>query len=771
MTTGNTGRPMGSMTMSKVSTKTDQALASSPSGSMPPVSPGSVISGTTTPRSRTTRQSSNRQASFSAHLKNARDEHAGGAQDHTPPHETGAHVAKTTSAAPKGTTAPQAGQTADQTSAPPSATTTSASQIAQSADTAADRSPTNQAKKIKSGPDTTSDSATAFDLTSQSLQTDILSQTLGFQQSLPPSSSQEQGVANQADAAAQTTVLPQALALPSDPQVAPTPLSGTEAADQSSFASILAQIPDDQQVTTAAAQSTAIPSVATSQNHPAVVPAQHPATQLPGESQILISASSPTTASIPMQTSAHSPSLASAALQTTMPATARNNLTATPTQTPDNPQKLASNSPQPATTIPAIAQSNLAAAPAQTPDSPQKLASNSPQPATTIPAITQGNLAAAPAQTPDNPQNLASVAPQPSTAVQNNPTAAPTQTSNNPQIVTTTAHPLEQSELQTAATTAHDFSQTSPDTSSIQEDIAATMSTSSARQSSLENQAAQHRSPSSAALSLSPDNPTDPVTGITSLPDGTEGLAPQSGAHGSTSGESASADDNRDDTNSPTASQTTTSVNLPPGIMPSGSFAAALNDSGTATQKDTAPKETGGAHGTDGTIIAPPLMAQSDDGSTSLSMTIMTDDSTPVHVRLEGTDGLTTGVFLQSEDIGTARHLADNRHELVAALSAAGVDVSNLKIDVVTAGSNNSDNFQNQNQNQNADGTAYNGSLSGNMFGGNSGQNGQQSYSGTAWNTNSVMSDLAAGNPETQDGSHSIRPSGPHAGRGINITA
>lgn len=152
-------------------------------------------------------------------------------------------------------------------------------------------------------------------------------------------------------------------------------------------------------------------------------------------------------------------------------------------------------------------------------------------------------------------------------------------------------------------------------------------------------------------------------------------------------------------------------------------------------------------------------------------MTIMTDDSTPVHVRLEGTDGLTTGVFLQSEDVGTARHMADNRHELVAALSAAGVDVSNLKIDVVTASSNNGDNFQDQNQNQNADGTAYNGGFSGNMSGGSSGHNGQQSYGSSAGSTNSITSDQGAGNPETQSGSHSTRPSGPYAGSGVNITA
>lgn len=87
-------------------------------------------------------------------------------------------------------------------------------------------------------------------------------------------------------------------------------------------------------------------------------------------------------------------------------------------------------------------------------------------------------------------------------------------------------------------------------------------------------------------------------------------------------------------------------------------------------------------------ILSSPGISRSADGQTSVSMTIMTADSTPVHVRLEGTDGITTGIVLQSEDEATARHLATNRHELVTALGATGMEVGNLKIDVVAATDN-----------------------------------------------------------------------------------
>ncbi|MBB2177853.1 hypothetical protein [Gluconacetobacter tumulicola] len=235
-------------------------------------------------------------------------------------------------------------------------------------------------------------------------------------------------------------------------------------------------------------------------------------------------------------------------------------------------------------------------------------------------------------------------------------------------------------------------------------------------------------------------------------------------------GHSDSADGNQERTSSQTDLQMATGLNLAPGVSPSSSFAAMLNDAASASRAEQTQKAAGASHGTDGQTVSPSIMAQSADGSTSLSMTILTDDSTPVHVRLEGTDGLTTGVVLQSEDLGTARHLADNKHELVAALTAAGVDVSNLKIDVVAASSSNHD-FQNQGQNQNADGTAYNSNFSGNMSGSSSGQNGQQTYGGSTWRADGVISAPATGDAETQDGSHSRRSSGPYAGSGINITA
>ena len=753
MATGKTVRPMG-ITMSKVSTKADQALASSSSGSLLPVSSGSAISGATTPRSRTTRRPPNGQASFSAHLKNAQDGHAGGSQDHAAPHETAAPAPQTTSKDPADN---QAGQNAAQTTdlPPATVTTTLAAQIAKATGTATDQSTASQAKKVKSDPDAATDTATKSDLTSQnqSLLTDILSQTLGLQQSLPPSSSQPQGPANQTDATvsadpssqslstsapAQMAASQQTPASVSALQVAPATPSDTAMTDPNSFAAILAQVPDSQQVTATASQPATTSSAATGLSNPTAAPTQSVAraagqtapTQLPASPQILVS--------LPSQT---------------MTSTAQNSTTAKPTlMQGGNPQILSSTAPQPTTTtLAAATQNSTTAKPTQTPDSPTILASTAPQPATATPA----------------------------TATQSSSTGTPTQTPDNPQILTATASFAGQSAVQASATTANDRNHALHDTSSAQKDIA-TVATASAtsvslpplQQSASANQNTQHRGPALAALSLSPDDATTPVSSLTPLPDGTDGPALQSGGHGGTHGESASADDNRDEANAQTASRTTTGLNLPLNLMPSGSFATTLNDAGSAPRGDFTSKETGTSRETDGKTIASPVTVQSDNGSTSLSMTIMTDDSTPVHVRLEGTDGLTTGVFLQSEDVGTARHMADNRHELVAALSAAGVDVSNLKIDVVTASSNNGDNFQNQNQNQNADSTAYNGGFSGNMSGGNSGQNGRQSYGGNAGSTNNIASDQGAGNPETQNGSHFTRPSsGPYAGSGVNITA
>lgn len=440
--------------------------------------------------------------------------------------------------------------------------------------------------------------------------------------------------------------------------------------------------------------------------------------------------------------------------------------TPTATQTPGSTQLLAGAGSQPAAgTISARGQNTPMPPSGQTSDSQHVQVSISSQPG---PATDQNNSVIS-VQTPGSTQILASTV----TLSPAGGTGGVSQAGDTGTVPTTAA---AQSSFPTTAKAAKDESHASQDAPSVPQAAATAMTASAAstsapplRQTAAANQTDQRRASPPAPV-MSTDKPASPTSGLAPLPDATGDSLAQSGAHGSMMGHSDSADGNRERTSSQIDLQMATGLNLAPGISPSSSFAATLNDAASATRAEQAQKTADVSHGTDGQTVSPSIMAQSADGSTSLSMTILTDDSTPVHVRVDGTDGLTTGVVLQSEDLGTARHLADNKHELVAALTAAGVDVSNLKIDVVAASSSNHD-FQNQGQNQNADGTGYNGNFSGNMSGSSSGQNGQQTYGGSTWRADGVIPAPATGDAETQDGSHSRRSSGPYAGSGINITA
>lgn len=151
-------------------------------------------------------------------------------------------------------------------------------------------------------------------------------------------------------------------------------------------------------------------------------------------------------------------------------------------------------------------------------------------------------------------------------------------------------------------------------------------------------------------------------------------------------------------------------------------------------------------------------------------MTVMTSDSTPVQVHLEGVDGTTTNVVLQSADAATTQHLSHSKHELIAALDAAGISVENLKIDVVSASNNsNQTNDQNMNNNNNA----FNGSSSWSAGSGNpqQGQGGhashghsqQQGFSQTQASSTTLL-------PPTENGDILYRTS-LEGQTGINITA
>ncbi|MFT9258892.1 MAG: hypothetical protein ABF535_12605, partial [Acetobacter sp.] len=212
----------------------------------------------------------------------------------------------------------------------------------------------------------------------------------------------------------------------------------------------------------------------------------------------------------------------------------------------------------------------------------------------------------------------------------------------------------------------------------------------------------------------------------------------------------------------------------PSGVMPqinlaatTTTFAAALEQKTTQVQNAQGLNQTETSAELEGSAPTATSLSQSTDGTTAVSMTVMTDDATPVHVRLEGTDGVTTGVVLQSEDSVTARHLANTRHELVAALGAAGVDVGNLKIDIVTASQGGDPSYD-----QGASGgSSDNGGAFAGMAGNGGGQAGGQTYTGATQNGTTGL--LAATDGDNADtGAEAIaRPTGMYATSGINITA
>lgn len=211
---------------------------------------------------------------------------------------------------------------------------------------------------------------------------------------------------------------------------------------------------------------------------------------------------------------------------------------------------------------------------------------------------------------------------------------------------------------------------------------------------------------------------------------------------------------------------TTNTIGLSIGIPQPGSFSVAHETKAA----DAHPDRTGNQGDGDvdmggGQVIASPSLLRQAGGPTSVSMTVLTADSTPVHVRLEGTDGVTTGVVLQSADEATARHLANNRHELVAALDATGMETHNLKIDVVNA--------SNSGGNANDPGAggqpAYDGSFSGGTLGNGGGQNGRQPSDGGPWRTGGISAGQGSGDIDVGDGAR--RPGRTYGGPGINITA
>ncbi|WP_438383724.1 hypothetical protein ABHV46_06185 [Asaia sp. BMEF1] len=149
--------------------------------------------------------------------------------------------------------------------------------------------------------------------------------------------------------------------------------------------------------------------------------------------------------------------------------------------------------------------------------------------------------------------------------------------------------------------------------------------------------------------------------------------------------------------------------------------------------------------------------------SNTLSMTVQTEDNTPVRLVFEGEGGLATRITLQSDDTSTAQHLASNKKDLLTALSAAGIDTSAMKLDIVTTSTNTGDSHKESQPGNSSTGSDF----SGTFMGGNSQQNQPGSDTGARpWaldrsSNNSEISALRHRSP-----SEAITP----AGR-LNITA
>ncbi|NVN05696.1 hypothetical protein HW509_08800 [Asaia spathodeae] len=154
---------------------------------------------------------------------------------------------------------------------------------------------------------------------------------------------------------------------------------------------------------------------------------------------------------------------------------------------------------------------------------------------------------------------------------------------------------------------------------------------------------------------------------------------------------------------------------------------------------------------------------QSTDIPSTLSMTVQTEDNTPVHLIFEGEGGLATRVILQSDDDLTTQHLAGNRKELLAALNSAGVDTSAMRLDIVTPATNAGDSHQGSPQQDNT-GRA---DLSGGFMGSNPQQNQQGNSANSRLSPQAPASQINEPSPAI---SHPSKEAQSPAGR-INITA
>ncbi|OUI85263.1 hypothetical protein HK12_06190 [Acetobacter orientalis] len=157
-------------------------------------------------------------------------------------------------------------------------------------------------------------------------------------------------------------------------------------------------------------------------------------------------------------------------------------------------------------------------------------------------------------------------------------------------------------------------------------------------------------------------------------------------------------------------------------------------------------------------------ITQPSGSNNSLAMTVTMADSTPVTVRFGNSAGVTTSIVLESGNADVLKHLSNNKHDLIQALGAAGLDTSTMKIDVVapTQSADNSGNQNLANSNQN---TAFGGNNAGGMFGGMA-----EHGNGQAWQTGSVFAAHDVKETDTTESGTQCSRSN-RDGRVVNITA
>ena len=162
-------------------------------------------------------------------------------------------------------------------------------------------------------------------------------------------------------------------------------------------------------------------------------------------------------------------------------------------------------------------------------------------------------------------------------------------------------------------------------------------------------------------------------------------------------------------------------------------------------------------------------ITQPSGSNDSLAMTVTMADSTPVTVRFGNSAGVTTSIVLESGNADVLKHLSNNKHDLIQALGAAGLDTSTMKIDVAapTQSADNSGNQNLENSNQN---TAFGGNNAGGMFGGMAEHGGGQNGNGQTWQTGSVFAAHDVKETDTTE-SGTQRSRSNRDGRVVNITA